>query len=352
MRATTEMPAMTITYIYTRMSHHSPHSGYDRITGYIPSKIQRPNMIHALTGLLPERVLGRLRKSAGPWYNSAAFRQEVQAAARLFFSKNSLCHFLYGEDAFHYTGYCTAGSSNRLVATYHMPPEKFFAIHQGTRHLRTLDGVVIVAPNQEQLFKNLVPPDRVHLIPHGVDTSFFHPRDAVLKKKKQCLFVGSHLRDFQMLRQVIRGLNGRDRDISFAVVTQQEHFKHFSGLQQVSLFAAITEEQLVHLYTTSALLLLPLLDATANNTMLEAMACGLPVVASDAGGIRMYGQAGGAVFVPRGDAEMMTRESLEILNDEGHRQSLSREARRNAEQFDWSVVATRMQQLYKHLFGN
>lgn len=346
-----DMPAIRITYVYTRMSHHSPHSGYDRISSYIASTVQRPNLLHKLLGLFPERALGYLRKSAGPWYNSAALKQELQAAARLLFAKKQLCHFLYGEDTFHYTGYCASRSANRLVATYHMPPEKFRAINQGTRHLKTLDGLVIVAPNQEQLFKNIVRPERVHLIPHGVDTRFFHPGGVGPHRKKQCLFVGSHLRDFQMLRRVMQELNARDREISFAVVTQREQFRHFSGLQQVTLFSAITEGQLVHLYRTSALLLLPLLDATANNTMLEAMACGLPVVATDAGGVRMYGTDGGAVFVQQGDAEQMSREALRILYSEELAQSLSRDARSSAERFDWSIVAAQMQRLYERLFG-
>ena len=42
------------------------------------------------------------------------------------------------------------------------------------------------------------------------------------------------------------------------------------------------------LYQGADLLLLPLIDATANNTLLEGLACGLPVLASDLTGVRDY----------------------------------------------------------------
>ena len=41
-------------------------------------------------------------------------------------------------------------------------------------------------------------------------------------------------------------------------------------------------------YQSAALLLLPLRDVTASNAILEALACGLPIVISDVGGARDY----------------------------------------------------------------
>jgi glycosyltransferase involved in cell wall biosynthesis len=42
------------------------------------------------------------------------------------------------------------------------------------------------------------------------------------------------------------------------------------------------------LYNDSRLLFLPLIDATANNSLLEASACGVPVITSDLPAVREY----------------------------------------------------------------
>lgn len=339
-----------VNYIFTRMSHHSLHSGYDRLVHYIPCTVQQPNAVYRFFDRWPERLLAQLRRTAGTWYNSLALKQELQTAFSFVLTPPSVYHFLYGEDTFHYAGYCNRMRSHRLVATYHNPPAKFLRISQGIKHLKTLDALVIVAPNQEEFFKNLVHPDKVHLIPHGVDTHFFSPRHHAPKEKKRCLFIGTHLRDFAMTRQAIQEINKRDHEVSFTAVTFKENFRHFEGLRNVTLCTALPEERLVELYATSAALLLPLIDGTANNTILEAMACGLPVVTTDVGGINLYTQTGGAVLIEPGNVYKMADAVLQILNSETLSATMALDARSNAERFDWTVVAAEMMQLYANLF--
>jgi len=290
-----------------------------------------------------------VRRSAGHWYNSSALKQELQSIPDFFLKSNRIYHFLYGEDTYHYSSYLNPRKSNRFVASYHTPPEKFLHINRGSRHLRALDALVIIAPNQEDLFKNLVAPEKVHLIPHGVDTGFFHPSDGPMKKQKHCLFVGSHLRDVRMLREVIKALNKTEPEFFFTAVTFEANFKFFEGLAHVRAYSSISEVQLVDLYRTSDILLLPLIDGTANNTILEAMACGLPVITTDVGGIAMYLPKEAGLLLPAGDAQLMAQETRELMHDPARLAALSKAARQTAESFDWAVVAEKMRRVYQSI---
>lgn len=69
----------------------------------------------------------------------------------------------------------------------------------------------------------------------------------------------------------------------------------------------MSEEDLLVAYRQADLLALPLKDCTANNSILEAMACGLSVVTTDIGGIRDYVDDTCALLSARGDAEEMAK---------------------------------------------
>ena len=74
-------------------------------------------------------------------------------------------------------------------------------------------------------------------------------------------------------------------------------------------------------------------------SVLEAMACGLCVVSTDAGGIpHLLEHERDALLVPVGDPEAMAIAVRRLLTEPGLAERLSYNARQKVEQFDWSMV--------------
>jgi len=340
---------MKINYILKRMSHHSQHSGYDQLVKHINCRIIKPNLIYRILDCFPDKLLTILSITAGySWYNPTSFKLELQNIPDFIFNRNRIYHFLYGDDIFHYSGYFNPRKSNKLVASFHYPPEKFITVTQGARHLKKLDAVIAVAPNQLPLLKDIVGPEKVHLIPHGINTHIFRPFKTASSEKK-CIFVGSHLRDFEMMKNVIIEINKRDNNVHFNIVTLQKNFTMFDNLKNTTCYSSISEEQLVSLYNSSTLMLLPVKDSTANNSLLEAMACGLPVISTQSTGLSYYLNDKCSVSVEPDDISGMADAVLEITNNSKLQSSMSLQARKKALEFDWNIVAGQIMQLYDKL---
>jgi phenylacetate-CoA ligase len=79
------------------------------------------------------------------------------------------------------------------------------------------------------------------------------------------------------------------------------------------------------------------------------MACGLPIVTTDVGGLRSYVDETCARLVPPGDVPAMAQAVLELLGDAAARSAMGRAGRRRTEAFAWPEIARQVIAVYEGL---
>ena len=112
----------------------------------------------------------------------------------------------------------------------------------------------------------------------------------------------------------------------------------------------LDDEALRDLYRTASCLLLPLLDASACTAIVEAMACGLPIVSSAVGGTEDYVTADVRQLCPRGDAGTHAAAASAILAaPEVEAAERSRRVRASSARFALPTVATMLHDVLRSI---
>lgn len=333
---------MNIVHITTRMRHHSLHSGYDRLSDYILCEKFNSGWVSKSLGLIPSRLWGLLLRKRN-LYLVPELKREIDLQIRTLFRSDSIFHFLYGENDFR--RFCPQGKS-KLFITYHFPPEKYSQYFTRPPNLKRVNAIIVVGSNQADYFARWIPKEKILFIPHGIDTEYYMPGENEVRDHK-ILFVGTHLRDFDVLKGVIERIEQLSINLSFTIVTFKENWKIFQGLNKIELLADVTEAKLLQLYQNHAALFLPLIDGTANNTLLEAAACGLPIITTDVGGVRDYLDDESAIILRSKKIDTVVSTIMDILNDVRKRKELASNARQKMFTYDWKVIAETMGRLYE-----
>jgi glycosyltransferase involved in cell wall biosynthesis len=109
---------------------------------------------------------------------------------------------------------------------------------------------------------------------------------------------------------------------------------------------AINPDQLLDEYATASAFALASARETSPIAIAEAMAMGIPVLATDVGGVRELVGDGGHV-VALSDQQAFDDRLVELLSDATSHAELSRAGRARAESFRAGVVAARVHSVYK-----
>ena len=238
----------------------------------------------------------------------------------------------------------------RIFIFFHQPPAWFRLHWRNQKFLCGLGGIFALSAQQANFLREYSG-SSVHEIRHGVCLDFFKPSNSPLSGQPRFLFVGQWLRDFDTLSKTIPLILNEHPDARFDLVIphsarQREQLYPLAMRPEVSWHAGISPEALLTLYQKATALLLPLTDSTANNGILEAMACGLPVITTAVGGCINYLPETAGIFCQPGDAQSHARAALSLLRNPNLRQSMGQAGRIHAEaHFAWHHIAREVKTL-------
>ena len=244
--------------------------------------------------------------------------------------------------------------ASALIATAHQPRSWWNLAHGRPEIVQSLDGLIVLTDREAAYWEEFLP-GRVFVAPHGVDVEFFCPveNSTVRASEPRCLVVGHWLRDLRTLADVVDLLLEQNPEIAFdfvipLVARSSDALFRIARHDNVAFHAGLSDEELRDLYRRSTLLLLPMLDATANNAILEAQSCGLPIVSSDVSGVASYVDSSFADLLPVGDVDGIVDAVFRIVESDGERERRGRAARAHAvENLSWQLLAPRMLDVYE-----
>ena len=202
------------------------------------------------------------------------------------------------------------------------------------------------------------------VIPNGLDLDRFRPADRSASRsrlglpvdRRLVLFGGIHSTTDpnKGLEPMVAALHhlaarGRAADVAWVVFGAAPNDPHPSvPCASRSVGLVVDESMLVDLYSAADVFVAPSLQENLPNTVMEAMACGTPCVAFDAGGLPDLIEHQRTGWLARAyEPEDLASGIAWVLEDEPRRRALGEHARRKTEaEFELAEVARRHVDLY------
>jgi glycosyltransferase involved in cell wall biosynthesis len=324
---------------------HAQHSGYEVFCDLVGRKLWRfpTRALPGLVGKIVDRVIGIL--VGRRYYTLGNLLTEIYAGLHMLAHATAHYHVLYGDSDTVLLPLLLRVIHRSVSTTLHLPG---YRLPLGFDHeqLRGFSTIVFLAGVHREQAGPLVPWARSVVVEHPVDTEFFHPAPgAEYGGARTMLSVGGHLRDFATLAAATRKALADDVIDELALVgvpaRDRHHFDDLIASGGARFCDGVDDETLRDMYRSAAVVVLALDDAYANNALLEAMACGCLIVASDVGAVGEYlGDTG--LRCPPHDPEALAATLDRALRDPVAAARLRRSTRRRSLEFSRQRSAQRL----------
>lgn len=240
--------------------------------------------------------------------------------------------------------------------------------------LSAVPEVIVSSAYQERQLRDAGYAGAVHRISNGIDLSHFRPAEPGEREKERerfglppdglhVLYTG-HLTPWKGVRYLVMAFARASWDYPDArlVIAHTEYGREGwrirrdvgrLGIRDKVIFLGRVDP--AALARTADIAVLPAIGTVGTavypNVLLEWMATGLPIIASDLPAVREVVQDGAdGLLVPPGDVEALGTAIGRLLKDGSARGMLGREARRTAEAlFGWERIGERVRGVYEEM---
>lgn len=271
----------------------------------------------------------------------ALVAEQVMAAARLRGQKY-LLHFHLDVDS--------SGPLGWLLPAYKK--------HVFARAVRAAAGVIVLTRAQAAFVEETyrVAPDRIHVVPNGIGSQYFLAQrqpDPDPGRPLRLLFVG-RLEVQKNVARLLDALALATEKIELRVVgdgsLRAELERRAAALGLSAEFAgSLFGDDLLRAYAEADAFVLPSDREGMALVALEAMAAGLPVIATDVPGNTDL--IGGRGLLAAPEPAALAKALDQVAADPALRAELGRRCAQAARDYSWDVVADQVERIYGEVYG-
>ncbi|MCG6959534.1 glycosyltransferase family 4 protein [bacterium BMS3Abin03] len=173
-------------------------------------------------------------------------------------------------------------------------------------------------------------PNDIYVIPNYVDTALFKPENIIDKNHKNIIYIG-RLHTRKNLISLIEACSKLD-SIRLTLIgdgpqrIELERIAHENQIK-VTFLGVIPHNQIPYHLNISDLFILPSIFEGHPKALIEAMACGIPVIGTDVPGIREVIDHGKTGWLCNTDPDSISEAIKAVINDQELKQELGNNAR-------------------------
>ena len=210
--------------------------------------------------------------------------------------------------------------------------------------------ICVSGPSKQDVVEEfLVNPKNVEVILNGIDIETFKPDSDSKVVKNRIVTTASADIPLKGLRFLINALPRVLKDFPethLMVIGKSPNESKIRKLiddlhlnEKISFKSNLSEEEIVDIYHTSQIAVIPSLYEGFGFGAGEAMACGTPLISTDSGGLKdVIGDS--AIKIASGSIEEIENKIISLFQDPEKREQLSLKGRNRMEElFDWKIAA-------------
>jgi len=193
---------------------------------------------------------------------------------------------------------------------------------------------------------------KVYYIPNAIDINSLPP--GIDKRyDKQIIFAGRLSKEKGILT-ILETAKNLPKDIHLLIIgngpEKETVVESIKNNENIHYLGYQTKEKTIPLIRGSKLLIQPSLAEGISATLLEAMACQIPVIATNIGGnVELFENNKTGVLIDPENPEELLKEIISLLNDQTRSEQISKSAFEKVQKYDWSIVGQCYVNLYEKI---
>lgn len=245
-----------------------------------------------------------------------------------------------------------------------------------TEKYRLFDGHVALTKSVLEEYRSIgVAEEKVRIIPNGVDTKrfasvpkhpYFQEKFGLPSETKVLLTVGRHhpKKGYDRIPVMAKKLKEKGLKFIWVIVgrNHQGFDQRFPEARELGIYTlenkpepgedafSLPSASLVEMYRSADIFAFPTLLETFGMVLVEAMAAGLPIVTTDAAGVRdVIEHEQNGIKTPVEDIDLFTDYLARLLTDEIYYEQYRRKSLAAAKRYDWDQITREYMDFYQQL---